>query len=106
VQLADHPLTRGCPDEIGGFFKGEPVFATSIPRFDMDRRVIGKIPEKDMVLSGYCEGEENLGNKTVMVWLKKGKGQLVLFGFSPQFRASTQGTFKLVFNAILLPPVN
>jgi hypothetical protein len=101
--LDDHPLTRGCPDEIGGFFKGAPVFTTSIPRFDMDRRVIGKFPAKNLVLSGYCEGEEALADKTVMVWLKKGRGQLVLFGFSPQFRASTQGTFKLVFNSILLP---
>ena len=28
-----------------------------------------------------------MGNKTAMVWIRKGKGQLVLFGFGPQFRS-------------------
>lgn len=34
--------------------------------------------------------------------IKKGKGQLVLYGFYPQFRASTAGTYKFLFNALLL----
>ena len=40
-----------------------------------------------------------------MVWVRAGKGQLVFYGFRPQFRGSTPATFKLVFNALLLPPV-
>ncbi len=101
--LDNHPITYGLPNEIGVFSRGRPVFATSIPNFDMDRRVIGKYPEEDILLSGYCEKEELLGNKSAIIWLKKGKGQLVLFGFSPHFRGSTNGTFKLIFNSILLP---
>jgi hypothetical protein len=104
--IQDHPITRGMPDEIGVFTRGRPVFSTSFPRFDMDRRVLGKFPEKDILVSGYSEKEEKMGNKTGLVWLKKNKGQLVLFGFQPQFRASTQGAYKLVFNSILLPKIN
>ncbi len=100
--LEDHPITRGMPHEIGVFFRGRPVFRTRVPNFDMDRRMIGKFAEKNILLSGYCENEEKLGNQTALVWLKKNKGQMVLFGFNPQFRASTQGTFKLLFNSILL----
>ncbi len=100
--LEDHPITLGMPHETGVFFRGRPVFRTRVPNFDMDRRVIGLFPEKNILLSGYCEKEEKLGNQTALVWLKKNKGQLVLFGFNPQFRASTQGTFKLLFNSILL----
>jgi hypothetical protein len=37
-----------------------------------------------------------------MIWLKKGKGQLVLFAFNPQFRASTAADYKLLFNSLLL----
>ncbi len=103
--IKDHVLTLGMEESVGVFFSGEPVLATSMPNFDMDRRVIAKFPEKDMLLSGYCEKEENLSNKSAMIWLKKGKGQLVLFGFSPQFRASTNATYKLLFNSILLPKI-
>ena len=103
ILTKNHPITLGMQSEIGVFFRGKPVFTTSIPRFDMDRRVIGKFPEKDILLSGYCENEEMIGNKAAIVWLKKGKGQLVFFSFNPQFRASTNVSFKLLFNSILLP---
>lgn len=104
VQLKDdHPLTFGMPDEIGVFYRGRPAFTTSLPRFDTDRRIIASFPEKDLLMSGYSEKEKLLGRKAAMVWLKKGKGQLVIFGFNPQFRASTQSAYKLLFNSILLP---
>jgi hypothetical protein len=98
----DNPLTMGMPAESGIFYRGNPVFSTSAPDFDMDRRVIGKFPKKDILLSGYIEKEELLSEKSCMIWLKKGKGQLVLFAFNPQFRASTAADYKLLFNAILL----
>jgi hypothetical protein len=97
-----HPLTLGMQESVGVFFRGRPVFQTSIPNFDMDRRVIGTFPERDIIVSGYCEKSEQLANKTLFAWLKKGKGQIVMFGFNPQFRASTQSSFKLLFNSILL----
>jgi hypothetical protein len=71
----------------------------------MDRRVIGRFPEKEILMSGYCEKQETLADKTNLVWLKKGKGQAVLFAFSPIFRASAQAAYKLFFNALLLPKI-
>ena len=103
--IADDPLTWGMPERAGAFSRGSPVFATSIPRLDTDRRVIAIYPERDLLLSGYLEGESALQNRPAMVWVRAGKGQLVLFGFRPQFRGSTPATFKLVFNALLLPPI-
>jgi hypothetical protein len=100
--ISGHALTLGMPEETGVFFRGDPVFTTSIPDFDMDRRVIGKFPEKDILLSGYCEKQDLLANKCALIWLKKGQGQLVLMGFNPQFRASTMATYKILFNALLL----
>jgi hypothetical protein len=101
----DHPLTLGMEENIGVFYRGRPVFATSDPYFDMDRRVIASFPEKDILKSGYIEKGELLVSKSAMVWLKKGKGQMVLFAFNPQFRASTPVAYKLLFNALLLPPL-
>ena len=92
-------------DEIGVFYRGQPVFTTSIPRFDMDRRVIATFSKDDILLSGYAENEDKLKNKSALVWLKKGKGQLVLFAFNPQFRGSTNVSFKLLFNSILLKKI-
>ncbi len=103
--LEDHPITLGMESEIGVFSRANPLFSTSFPNFDMDRRVIGKFPETDILLSGYCENEEKMGNKAGIVWLKKGRGQLVLFAFNPQFRASTSVSYKLMFNSILLSEI-
>ena len=100
--IKDHPLTIGMPRQIGVFSRGRPIFQTSVPIFDMDRRVIGTYPEKDVVMSGYGAKAELMGNKAAMIWLKKGKGQFVFYGFGPQFRVSTQASFKLLFNAMLL----
>ena len=103
VQLKDaHHLTYGMNNELGIFFRGRPVFATSIPHFDMDRRVVALFPKENILISGYAEKVEKLKNRTAMVWLKKGKGQLVLFGFNPEFRGSTNSSFKLLFNSLLL----
>jgi len=101
--IKDHPLTWGMPAKAGAFSRGTPVFATSIPVLDTDRRVIGIYPERKLLLSGYIEGEKQLQNRPSMVWVRAGKGQLVLFGFRPQFRGATPATFKLVFNSLLLP---
>ena len=95
-------LTYGMGDETGIFYRGRPAFTTSIPRFDMDRRVIGYFGEEDPLMSGFLEGRKLLTNKAVMIWLKKGNGQLVLMGFSPIFRASVPADYKLLFNSILL----
>jgi hypothetical protein len=104
ARFAEHPLTYGEPAETGIFYSGTPLFNTRAPGFDMDRRVIGNFVKKDLLMSGYAEKEEKLAEKPVMLWLRKGKGQFVLYSFNPVFRASSQGTYKLLFNALLLPP--
>ncbi len=96
----DNPLTWGMPAETNIFYRGNSLFNTSIPRFDMDRRVIGAFPDKEILVSGYCEKEEKLSEKPAMIRIKKGKGELILYSFNPQFRASTQATYKLLFNAL------
>jgi hypothetical protein len=88
------------PGEVGVFYRGDPLFNTTVPRFDMDRRVIGAFATKDILMSGYSEKEELMSGKPAMIWLKKGKGELILYSFNPQFRASTPATYKLLFNAL------
>jgi hypothetical protein len=68
----------------------------------MDRRVVGKFPENDILLSGYAEQSGKLADRGALLWLKNGQGQLVLMGFNPQFHAATSATHKILFNALLL----
>jgi len=100
----NHPLTYGMEETANVFTRARPIFSTSVPYFDTDRRVIAAYPEeeKEILVSGYVNNEELLEGKAAMVWAKKGKGQFVFYGFYPQFRASTSGTYKLLFNALLL----
>jgi len=100
--LSNHQLTWGMKPEAGILTSAEQVFQTSVPLFDMDRRVIASYPEDHILLSGFCEKEELLGNYATMVWMRKGKGNLVVYGFSPQFRGSVPGVYKLLFNGLLL----
>ena len=93
------------PAKSGVFSRGKPFFTTSVPQFDTDRRVIVSYAKDDVLLSGYIEEPEKLEGRTVMAWLRKGRGQFVLFGFNPQFRASTAATYKLLFNSLLLPEI-
>ena len=104
--LPDHPLTWGMPVKGGVFSRGAPVFATSIPSQDTDRRVVAVYSQRELLLSGYMEGEDALEGRPAGVWVRAGKGQIALFGFWPQFRGSVPATFKLVFNALLMPPVS
>ena len=100
--LPDHQLTWGMQAEAGILTTAEQVFQTSVPSFSMDRRIIASYPEDHVLLSGYCRKEELLGNYAAMVWIQKGKGNLVVYGFSPQFRGSVPGIYKLLFNGLLL----
>ncbi len=104
AEFADHPLAYGMPADAKIFYEGSSLFNTRMPGFDMDRRVIGRFAKTDILLSGYAEKEEKLSEKPAMLWIRKGKGQFVLYSFNPLFRASARGTYKLVFNALMMSP--
>jgi hypothetical protein len=45
-------------------------------------------------------GEKHLNGKTALARVAYGKGSIVLFGFRPQHRGQTYGTFPFIFNAL------
>jgi len=95
------PLTYGQDEELSIFMRDGYVFDTHVPWLDMDRRVIGYFEGKNKLVSGYMKGDELIEGKSIALWLKKGKGQIVLLGFSPIFRASVPSNYKILFNALL-----
>lgn len=56
--------------------------------------------DPDWFISGFAQGEEELHGTAAVVDEKYGEGRVVLFGFDPNFRAFTEGTQKLLRNAI------
>ncbi|HEX7286580.1 MAG TPA: M14 family metallopeptidase [Candidatus Angelobacter sp.] len=99
----NHPVGYGMPREIAAFFDGPIAFQTSAPAPDVQRSVIAWYPDsaKDILLSGYAHGAERLERRAAVVSFTKGKGKIVMFGFRVQHRAQTEGTFQMLFNAIL-----
>ncbi|HKO05839.1 MAG TPA: M14 family metallopeptidase, partial [Candidatus Acidoferrales bacterium] len=96
------PVGYGMPHEIAAFFDSPVAFQTSPPGADVQRSVIAWYPDdsKDILVSGYARGADRLERKAAVVSFTRGKGKIVLFGFRTQFRAQTEGTFQLLFNAI------
>jgi Zinc carboxypeptidase len=56
--------------------------------------------EKELRLAGYADGLDLLAGKAAVVRCDVGKGQVILFGFSPHFRCQTRATFPLLEHAI------
>lgn len=67
-------------------------------------RVIARYPKRNPFLSGRLIGDKVLRTKPVLVEAQCGKGRIILFGFRPQNRAQTHGTFMLFFNALYYGP--
>jgi hypothetical protein len=65
-------------------------------------RSIARYVEGNPLRSGWLLGPQYVAGKSALVDVALGKGRVVLFGFRPQHRGQTWGTFKLIFNSILL----
>ncbi|MEX2261646.1 MAG: M14 metallopeptidase family protein [Bryobacteraceae bacterium] len=95
VQLADGPLTLGLPKEIAIWSEGSPAWETG-------ETTVARYPEGEILASGWLLGGQHLAGRSALVHARVGRGNIVLFGMRPQYRAQSYLTFKLVFNALLL----
>jgi hypothetical protein len=67
-------------------------------------RVVASYPNGNPFMSGRLIGDYILHNKPALVEVDCGKGKIILFGFRPQNRAQTHGTFMLLFNSLYYGP--
>jgi hypothetical protein len=94
------PLTLGMPPECLVFHGDAPVLEITEYFKPGTYRADLRFVSEHVLGSGLCIGEEHLAGQPCLVTASCGKGEAVLYAFSPQFRAQTDGTFKLLFNAL------
>ena len=96
-----HPVTYGMKETGYILFSNNPTFATSIPFGKYDRSVLAVYERKDPLASGLLIGPERLHRRAALVEITYEEGKVILFGFRPQNRCQTAGTYKLIFNALI-----
>ncbi len=100
-----HPLGYGLRPDEAAYFARSPAFRTTVPDARFERHVVARYPDHrdDVPISGYIRGADRLTRLAAVVDFRVGKGRVVLIGFRAQHRAQPHRTFKLLFNALLLP---
>ncbi|GAA4617937.1 M14 family zinc carboxypeptidase [Saccharopolyspora hordei] len=101
VQLdPDSPLAEGVGPTAWAMYEYEAVWTapaeSTAARFPAEG-------DPDWYVSGFASGAEQLHGRTAVVDEAFGAGRVVLFGFDPNYRAFTNGTAKVLFNAITGP---
>jgi hypothetical protein len=95
-----HAVAAGMADTAAVYFTNSTTI--DVPQ-GSTARVIARYParEEDILLSGYLQGGGAIAGKAAAVEVRIGRGSAVLFGFRPQYRGQSYGTFKMLFNALL-----
>ncbi|HXN25247.1 MAG TPA: M14 metallopeptidase family protein [Candidatus Dormibacteraeota bacterium] len=97
----NHPIGYGMEPEAAAWFEHGPVFA---PAFQSAAApgagAVASYPNGNPLMSGWLLGEGLLQNRSAVMDAPLGRGHVVLFGFRPQYRGQSYGTFKMLFNAL------
>jgi hypothetical protein len=95
---SEQPVTFGVPDDLSVYFERSLAFDADESK---GARVLVRYAKTGLLRSGWLLGPEKIQDKAALVEVPLGQGRVVLFGFPPQFRGQTHGTFRLLFNALL-----
>jgi hypothetical protein len=96
VKRSPHEQELYVPEDLPEFVRW------AIPPKDQQPRVVLRFAaEKDLLLSGMITGGNEIAEKPAVVDVPHGRGHVVLFANNPMWRGETNGSYFLVFNAIL-----
>jgi hypothetical protein len=94
-----HPMARGLPRDVNAYFINSAAFEVTDPE---RVHVVAKYASANLLRSGWLLGEDKIKGKVALAEVSLGRGRVVLFGFRPQHRGQTWGTFPFIFNSITL----
>jgi hypothetical protein len=102
AEVKDSPLTLGMDRNAAVFFRSTPTFETWLPRAAGESRSTPLVfGERDLLLSGWLEGEDLLARRSLLVDYRRGKGRIILIGPDVVHRTHGEGTYKILFNSLL-----
>jgi len=88
----------GLPHDPVVMFERGPAFEA---KDGFRGRIIAAYPkEQSPLMSGYLLHPERIEGKAAAMEVQYGKGRIYLFGFRPQWRGQSHGTYQFIFNAI------
>jgi hypothetical protein len=92
-----HAVARGLPTKMDAYFINSSAFEVT----DGERvRVVARYAQQNVLRSGWLLGEARIAGRIALAEVPMGRGRVILFGFRPQHRGQTWGTFPLIFNSI------
>jgi zinc carboxypeptidase len=92
-----HPVAHAIPKDVDAYFINSSAFEAT----DREQvRVIARYAREQVLRSGWLLGEDRLKDRIALAEVSLGKGRVILFGFRPQHRGQTWGTFPFIWNAI------
>ena len=97
-----HPLAAGMGDRANVFFDNSPVFKLGAGAEAAGVRAFAHFDSATPLRSGWAWGQQYLNGGVAAVEARVGKGRVVLYGPEILQRAQPHGTFKLLFNALLV----
>ena len=97
-----HPVTSACPARSPPSWtsRSRSRPCSPAPRWSAGARVAIPAAARDVLLSGWIRGEEELARSAAAVALTYGKGKVVLLGFRAAAPRADAGTFPFLFNAL------
>ncbi len=90
--------TYGLPVQTAGFFAFSSAYEVLPGASNVD--TAARYGAKDLLVSGWLEGEQLIAGRAAVVQAAVGAGRVVLLGFRVQHRGQSLATFRLLFNAI------
>jgi hypothetical protein len=94
-----HPVARTMLKDTDAYFINSSAFEAT----DKGRvRVVARYAKDNVLRSGWLLGEDKIKDRIALADVEMGKGRVILFGFRPQHRGQTWGTFPFIWNAINL----
>ena len=94
------PYTVGMPTDALVLHWNSPAMKVTEKVHPERYRADVRFKSDQLLESGYVAGESHLLARLCMISVRYGDGEIILYGFRPQFRAQTDGTYKLIFNTL------